>query len=483
MARPAWSDRTVALLVTGEVLLSLVLGFHALGRKSLWNDEGLSAMVSSSRWSDILSRGNPADANARTPAMVGYHAVLKVWRVLGSSETVLRSLSVIAVAATVIAVFAVTARLCDRATGVLAGFLAAVAPFAVRYAQEARGYALMMLLVTVSMWCFVVAVETGRDRWWVLYVLVAAAACYAHAYGGFVIVAQGLSLVLLGRDRVPVRKVVVAAGVLVVLVLPLLLLLTSGSQSGSGSKPTVSSSLSVISNMAGGKLLLVVLAGLAVVPVVELARRWRASGPSLATWRVGLVVVWIVVPVAAAFVFAFITKSWQPRYVIAVLPALCIAAAMGLRRLGDRRIVVAALVGIAVLAGFKMRNWYDAPAHEDWRAVTAYVVRSSHPSDGVVFCIPSVRPTFEYYVDRADRRRRPTPLSPAQPWGAGFHAIGAGTRAVQSWSQAPERIWVVSRYAGANDPGACDLAESMRGRTRTTSREIGNVQVERWDLD
>ena len=88
-----WSDRTVAVLLTGEVLLSLVLGFHALGRKSLWNDEGPSAMVSSSPWSSIMSRGNPADANARTPAMVGYHVVLKVWRVLGSDETVLRSLS------------------------------------------------------------------------------------------------------------------------------------------------------------------------------------------------------------------------------------------------------------------------------------------------------------------------------------------------------------------------------------------------------
>src|SRR5260221_3111762 len=142
------SDRTVAVLLSGEVLLSLALGFHALGRKSLWNDEGLSAMVSSSPWSSIMSRGNPADANARTPAMVGYHVVLKVWRVLGSDETVLRSLSVIAVAATVVAVFLVGARLFDRATGLLAGLVLALAPFGVRYAQEVRSYALVMFLVT-----------------------------------------------------------------------------------------------------------------------------------------------------------------------------------------------------------------------------------------------------------------------------------------------------------------------------------------------
>lgn len=478
-----WIARNVGILLTSEVVLSLALGFHALGRKSLWNDEGLSAMVSSSRWGAILSRGDPADANARTPAMVGYHVVLKLWRGLGTSEIALRSLSVVAVAAAVIAVFLVAARLFDRATGLLAGFVLAVAPFAVRYAQEARSYALMMLLVTVGVWCFVRAVETGRGTWWVAYVLVAAASCYAHAFAGFVILAEAASLCFLGRDRPPRRHLLAVVGSLVILLLPLVYLLTSGGQSGSGSRPTLSSSISVISNVAGGKLLFVVLGALAIMPFVQLARRWRAGGPSLATWRTALVVCWLVVPCVSAFVFAFFEDSWQPRYLIASLPALCIAVATTLRPIRDRRLLAVALVGIAVLSAFKIRNWYDAPAHEDWRAATASVLRSSTPDDGVVFCIPSVRPTFEYYVLRADRPDRPQPLSPTPPWGDGFHAVGAGRATVASWAVGPERIWVVSRYAGPGAAGACDLASSMRGRTRVTNREVGNIAVQRWDLD
>jgi hypothetical protein len=42
---------------------------------------------------------------------------------------------------------------------------------------------------------------------------------------------------------------------------------------------------------------------------------------------------------------------------------------------------------------------------------------------------------------------------------------------------------VISRYAPAADSGASDLAKSMAGRARAVSQGIGDVLVERYDLN
>ena len=44
--------------------------------------------------------------------------------------------------------------------------------------------------------------------WWALYVVTAAASCYAHAFAGFVILAEAVSLCFLGRDRPAIALVV-----------------------------------------------------------------------------------------------------------------------------------------------------------------------------------------------------------------------------------------------------------------------------------
>jgi len=471
------STRWVVLILLGEVGLSLALGFYRLGHKSLWYDEGFSAMASSRGLPGVLKVVRYYDSN-----MPMYNGALSVWRVVGAGEVGLRSFSVVATAAAVVAIYFLAARLFDRTTGLIAGLLLAVAPFAVRYSQEVRGYGLLLLMVTLGSYCFVVAVETKSSGWFAVYAVVAAASCYAHLVAIFVIAAQVVSLAFLGRRNVPARKVVVTLGVVGVLLMPLAVAYVAGGDNTGVGTPTWRTVPRVLAEVGGGVLLAVLVGALCLVPVVLAWRSWREHGASPETWRLAFVLTCLVVPFLSALVAAVVAQSnWASRYLIIILPALLIAASVAIRRIGDRRLIAGVLVLIAVLAGVKTWHWYTGPAIEDWRGTVAYVERSSTPEDGIVFCVAPARVPFEYYALRSSARDRPQPLSPADPWGNGVHMSQNHDETATTVPGAPDRIWVVSRYTSPDATGVCDIPAAMAGRTRAERRRIGNVLVERYD--
>ena len=60
------------------------------------------------------------------------------------------------------------------------------------YSAEARGYGLMMALVLLSTLAVLLAIDSGRRRWWVAYALLTCAAVYTHYTALFVLAVQFL---------------------------------------------------------------------------------------------------------------------------------------------------------------------------------------------------------------------------------------------------------------------------------------------------
>ena len=124
------------------------------------------------------------------------------WR-SGSSEGFIRALSVVFSVATIPVVYALGHRLFGRKTGLLAAWLLAANAYHVRYAQEARGYALVVFLAALSTWLLVRNLQDPRRARWGIYALVSALAVYAHFYAALILLAQAGSLMFLPPENLP----------------------------------------------------------------------------------------------------------------------------------------------------------------------------------------------------------------------------------------------------------------------------------------
>jgi uncharacterized membrane protein len=478
------------LLVGLETTLAALLGLIALGRRSFWLDESVSVTLARLDLGDLLHVLRTREGN-----MSLYHLLLSGWTQLGDSELVARSLSVLAVTATVPLTYLLVKRLVGERAALGAGLLMALNPMAVHYAQEARGYALALLLVTASVYLFVRALEGHGWGAWIAYGAVAALAGYAHFFALFVPPALAASLLFLPRASVPWRRAFASAGLLVLSLVPLAYLVGSSQASGvewaSGNLP---GRIATRIHERPALVAAVLLAGLACVALgwVWLSRALGARLRSRGTWDVAVLVSWLLVPFALVCVLAVVYKPlFVVRYFIVCLPAIVGLLALGLARI--RRPVLAAtalsLVALASLAG--VGRWYRSGQSEDWRGATRYVVDSAGTGDGVLFYAPYVRIPFALYLDRENRARQaPQPVYPADRWNVNeirFDGdIPVSEQLVRERAASFRRIWLVTSHAelyGAADLGyeATLAGLSAAGLRETGSRSFAGIRVARYD--
>ena len=134
---------------------------------------------------------------------------------IGGGPEWVRLPSLIAGTATIPLVYVVGVRTLNRTAGVIAAAVIALSPFMIYYSVEARAYALMIALLTLSALALLLAIESGRTRWWVVYAICSCAALYSHYTCVFVLAAQVLWVVWKHREALRaciVANVAVAVG-------------------------------------------------------------------------------------------------------------------------------------------------------------------------------------------------------------------------------------------------------------------------------
>ena len=198
--RTGWSERFLArplvpiLALTG---LAAVLDSTRLGTKSLFLDEAVSFALARSPLSGLFHTLVGGEANQGL-----YYLILHFWLLFGHGETWMRLLSVIPAVATVPVIWKLTDGLFGSRQATLASLLLVLSGFFVSFAQEARGYSLVVFLITASMYLFVQAVRKPSALRWVGYVLISTLAIYTHFFAAIVLLAQALSLPFLRGQRV-----------------------------------------------------------------------------------------------------------------------------------------------------------------------------------------------------------------------------------------------------------------------------------------
>ena len=127
----------------------------------------------------------------------GYFVLAWVWtKVFGSGEVGLRSLSAVLGTLTIPVVYLIGRELLARRVGVVAAALAAFNPMFVWYSQEARSYALFVLLASLSFLFFVRSLKGYEARDLALWAVASALALTAHYFATFVVAAEAVWLLL-----------------------------------------------------------------------------------------------------------------------------------------------------------------------------------------------------------------------------------------------------------------------------------------------
>ncbi|MGI9184464.1 MAG: glycosyltransferase family 39 protein [Solirubrobacteraceae bacterium] len=201
------------MTVIGVVLRVLV------ARQSIFADELSTYWISVTHgFGDVISLlyGSASIHHAEiTPPL--YFVLAWVTAHLGHSVLLLRLPSLIAGGLSLPVIYLLGRRTVGPRAALVATALTTLSPFMIYYSTEARAYAVMMLLVMASTLAMLIAVESGRARWWVLYAVCACAAVYSHLTCGFVLAGQFLWLLWAhppARGRAVVASLGAVAGLL-----------------------------------------------------------------------------------------------------------------------------------------------------------------------------------------------------------------------------------------------------------------------------
>jgi mannosyltransferase len=467
---PAWS-------VTAATLLAAVACLVGLGRQPFSWDEAVSLNAArrgpGHLWTLLRHTDAPLGAY-----YYGLHLWLRLGAVLGISAnaTWVRLPSALAVIAAVGLTTALACRLLGPVAGLVSGVVLALHPLVEFYAQDARPYAIAMLLAVATTRVLLADLRMPRMLILAGYTLLAIAALYDQFWSVFVIVAHGILVLMRGRRR---WRYAIAAAVIAVAVIPLVVF----SQRESGEiwwipAPSPSTILGFVTRICGGIGGIAMMAVLAVALVAQrrhLTSRWHDRDGALA------VTLWVLVPPLGLILFSFWQPMMVPRYALVFVPAWAIVM-VGLCWRLPRRIalVIGALLVAVSLVGTVLQS-VRPYKYEDFRAIAAEIRGSERPGDGIVYVPTSYRVGMEPYLSGG-----PADILLADPASVhngpsiGGTEVGIGQVAVRI--DGCGRIYLIGPILDARQPGIPRL-DTVKERTLRTGfrlmwrRTYGAVSV------
>ncbi|MFD9333440.1 glycosyltransferase family 39 protein [Streptomyces sp. NPDC060028] len=370
--------RAARLVWLWPALLTLAFGLFRSGRLELWRDELAT-------WNAIdRSRGELLDLLGNVDAVTGvYYLFIQQWTALfGHSLVMLRLPSALAMAGAAAFVALTARKLFDTRTALAAGVLFALIPSVSRYAQEARGYAFVVLAVAAATFLLLRAMERPTTGRWALY---AVSVCVAGLFHMISLVFLGShALIILmrwrsGRERRLLSGFALSVVAALIPAIPLVVLgrRQVGRQLDWLNRPT----LQYVADhfwrgLFGSTWVSLCFLALSVLPLA-----WhRGRRPA---YEIGLVAV---LPIVMLWIISQgSTAYFLDRYLLFTLPAWAVLAAAGLSALRPRAFLALGLVAMLVLGlnGQRIIRKPFSRENFDAKSAAAVIAEGYKPGDGV----------------------------------------------------------------------------------------------------
>ncbi|MEL7641704.1 MAG: glycosyltransferase family 39 protein [Solidesulfovibrio sp.] len=224
---PGRPDRLEGLLVGAVTLLGLGLRLFAVDVTGLWWDEFVTLGRAAWPLADLLPSlafQGPSDVSLDSSPPLFHLLVHASLALFGHNDVAVKLPSLVAGTLTIPAVWLLGRRLFSRTTGLAGAAITAVALFHIHYSREARPYALYLLCALLGLFFLLRAMDSGRRRDWLGFVLANAAMFYASYLASATFFAEGC--LVCGRaaltwrhDRAGARRLLGRAALAAALVL------------------------------------------------------------------------------------------------------------------------------------------------------------------------------------------------------------------------------------------------------------------------
>ncbi|HEX6527033.1 MAG TPA: glycosyltransferase family 39 protein [Streptosporangiaceae bacterium] len=411
------AERAMRVAWLWPALLTFLFGCYELTRSELWRDELSSWSFATRPVSQLINIVHHTDAT-----QLGYYLLLHFWIVVfGDSVVAMRLLSVLAMAGAAACVTLVGRRLADARAGLLAGLIFALVPSVSRFAQEARFYALQVLVAMLATLLLLRALDRPTPRRWVAYcvslVLVGyvdlVALCLLAGHAGMVamwwwrergpggrsgLVGRGdpggrSGLVGRGNTATSRRQLIwFAAAAVIACAACLPIALVGLGQAGVQLEWLFRPGLSLNTFGFFGRNLFystAAAAALIIVAVFAWAVAWRPAAAATSIAVLPVAMVWVISQGAHSYFF--------PRYLLFTVAAWALLAGIAFGKLDVRLAAAVVLIFYVLGAGDQgvirepgAHTWAEYPVNQntdywDFAGAARVVAQRAHPGDGIVY--------------------------------------------------------------------------------------------------
>jgi mannosyltransferase len=446
--------------------LGVFLRVYHIGSKGLWIDEAFSIWMARHPIGEMLDWVARIDQH---PPL--YYLLLHCWMRLGGDPATVRALSALCSALTIPVLYFLGCRLADEKVGLLAALILTVSPFHVRFAQEARMYALLTLNASLALYALLCLVTGSRSLVaWLGYVAFTAATLLTHNAAIFFLLATDLFVIGLHlvRRRRPLHPhtptpylrtwFLAQLGVLLLWApwLPAVVAQSAGVYCEFWlPAPTWETVAGAVGAFVSDFLPLPFLAMCAVsflyagLAVLGLARLRRC--PALAAF---LLVVFAT-PFAGELLVSLRRPIFYARTLIWASLPLYLLLAAGIRQMRRWPYVLTVILTMLAINGLSLREYYVNFEKEQWDDAAALVAERVTPNDLILFNATWAQIPFDYYFHRLYNGPVAEHGVPVDFFDRGVlepkMAPGDLPR-LQTLIQGRERVWLVYSHDWYTDP-------------------------------
>ena len=391
------------LTVTG-----FILRLYHLGDVSIWLDESITQLYSSTSFFDIWHICFYSDQN---PPL--YYWIEHVILQFGDSEVVLRIFSAIIGTLTIPLIFYAGKEFYNEDIGIISAALLTFSTFHILYSQEARSYSLLVFFLTIALIWYLKSVQTNDVKAWFIFGIFSALAIWTHYFaiipiGTLFLYALIYQMKTSGKIT-SIKPILLAGFVVLILSSPLFIMMLNSLISKVESAVTMNWGIQGFSliirifsdNLGPGKAKALLLGTFMIIGLISLF--WVKREKFL------FLIFMILIPLPVLYYASF----WIPvvsRYSIFLLPFLLISISFFFllfqKYVKKPLFIITVVIIIGVICIPSLSAYYSADSKngENWKDASLNIKNLEEPGSVIVIMPEYCSTPFNYYYNNTSEK-------------------------------------------------------------------------------